>query len=74
MRKTTLLFALTITSAIASTPSLAKIPSRSAGTHEATGAWVYARNDRYTGGHDMQINRPQTGPELVNEFPFRSEG
>ncbi len=74
MRKTALLFALTITSAIASTPAFAKIPSRSAGTYGATGSWVDARNDHYTGGRDIQINRPKTGPELVNEFPFRSEG
>ena len=74
MRKTALLIALTITSAIAATPSFAKIPSQSSGTYEATGTWVYARNDRYAGGSDIQVNRPQTGPELVHEFPFRSEG
>ena len=54
----------------------ANIASPDAGTYEATEAWVYTRNDRYSGGRDIQINRPwtPTGPELVHEPPFRSEG
>ncbi len=75
MRKTTLLIALTMTSAIAATPSFAKNPSLNADAYQSSGGAAYAHNDRYSGRTDIQVNPPRTpaGPELVNAFPFRSE-
>jgi hypothetical protein len=74
MKQSALLTAIAITSAIAATPSFAKISSHSAGTYESAGTWVYARHHRHIRGYDIQVHRPHTGPELVNEIPFRSEG